>query len=1603
MTQLPSSRLMSRLQRVLLATSCLLAIASASGAQLNLSSRPLYAGGAVPPMVMIDLSKDHSLHQKAYNDYTDLDGGGIDSTYKNSIEYAGYFDSYKCYDYDASGVKGFYPKSVTTTKYCDGKTWSGNFLNWASMSRIDEVRKILYGGTRSTDTATQTILERAFLPMDAHAWAKYYAGTDIAQLTPFSVELPADVKGVTSTTSMSLSPAVRTISVSSTSDMQIGDQIQLKPTNGNAGASMIGWISSVGTGQITLAIYNESITNPTGTASNYNNWSVLNLTRGGLTLCNVTPKDSNNLNSQSNTQPPQIRVVRGNYATWGASEKWQCNWYSEASNTQNGFLPAIGNTAVTGSSNGNRAAISGITSSAENPPKAGRGLGTGQDTGTYNARVQVCVPSLIGTENCKQYGTSYKPYGLLQKYGETGQMLFGLMTGTYDKNISGGVLRRNVTNFASEINQADGTFVFTGTNGVKGIVWNIDKLRPYGYSYSDGGYTSADACNYQQTSIVPSGGSTAQNKPANEGNCSTWGNPMSEIYIETLRYFGGLKQTTDFQPKTSGKDTTLGLTQAVWANPMDLPSTDANKAPYCSPMNALVFNASVTSYDNDQVNILNGLAGTPNVSTYTDTVGAGEGVNGKSWFAGGVNGGVIDNLCSAKSVGKFSDVLGICPEGPSQLGTFQIAGAALFAHMNRIRDGSKLGVPTSDTTSLKVSTYAVQLATTTPKINVNVNGKTVTIMPAYQLHPTGVVASSGTLVDFKVISQDATSGKFYVNWEDSTAGGDYDQDVWGILSYSVSGNNITVTTRVVSASTNNGQGFGYAISGTDKDGPHFHSGILGFNYTDPVPVTVSPNTKVDKTGGCSGCQLGDSATSVTYSASGNAAAQFQDPLLYAAKWGGFKDLNGSGTPDQASEWDVRLQDGTPGSDGIPDNYFYATNPGALSAALERAFLSILKTSSASAAATNSASLSTDTAIYQARFNGSDWSGQLLAYGINTDGSIKTPEIWDAGAKFAGVAASARQILTYNYADNTSAGIPFRWDRLPDAYKTALNTTDTLGSKRLDWLRGDQSNEGDAATQFRTRPVSVLGDIIDSAPQYVGPPNSGFSDPAYAQFVAARRTRKPMLYVGANDGMMHAFSAAPTATSDGGRELFAYVPSTMYPKLANLTAKGYTHAYYVNSTPTVADAVVNGNWRTVLVGGLGGGGRGVYALDVTDPTAISEGTAASTVLWEFTSANDPDLGYVYGQPQLIRFSNGKWAAVFGNGYNSNAGRGAIFIVMLDRPAGKKTWVLGTDYYKLTLDDAGTTASNGVVQVFPTDGNGDGFADSLYAGDLLGNVWRFDFGAGNPSLWQLSRRKLMVATDNRGKAQPISTSPVVRRHPQGGYLVLVGTGRFVDTADPTDMSVQSVYGVWDQDKSTQATVTREKMQAQYITQETQVNGNWYRLITANAFQYAPGGTQGWYMDLIPPGTAATAQGERVIYSPILRSGRLIFVTAIPSTDVCDNGGSSWLMEFDSLTGGQLTTAPFDVSNDGKFDASDLLVGDKGDGTTGKGAPGGVKTSGGIATSPTVLDGVGAGSGGGGGGGGGGNEMKYIVQSNGTVQAVPESNSTQKGRLTWRQIMR
>lgn len=1513
-----SSNVITRARMQIILLGFLLLASMRVNAQLTLAQQPIYSGGNIPPMVMIDLSKDHQLYFKAYNDYSDLDGDGVlETTYTNSIDYYGYFDSYKCYNYNTTANR-FEPFGTTENKYCEGDNaskWSGNFLNWAAMSRMDAVRKLLYGGLRSTDepatvsttgnTTTRagiTVLERSFQPTDAHSWAKFYNGTDLIKLTPAT---------------------------------SVGD---------------------------------------------------------GLTFCNVTPGATSGTDkySQTNTKAPLIRVANGNYALWASNERWQCTWDEEHA-----------------ASNANDASKSGIPAAGSSPKQADKGFGSGSAKGEYIARVQVCVPNLRGKEKCEQYpDLNYKPVGLLQTYGERGQMQFGLMTGSYTKNISGGVLRRNITEFSREINvSTDGTFKpnTAADNDGKGIVYNINKMRIYGYNYNDGGYTevsaNSESCNYQMTGLVLTGGGTGQGDAAPQGNCSSWGNPISEIFLESIRYFAGASATDAFNYTSNGttKDDKLGMTIETWSDPL-------SEANYCSPLNALVFNPAVSSYDGDQMNMSGiGAAASGTAAEWTNKVGADEAVtDGSTWLVGS-NGTINDGSCTAKALSGLSDASGICPEAPTQKGTYLIAGAAYYAKTNRVRTTGPvaLKVPTTDTKSLKVTTYGIQLATNTPSITVNVNGHPVKIIPSYRVNAGGKtvngnkVYASGTLVDFKVVEQTATGGKFYVNWEDSNQGGDFDQDVWGILSYTVNAGagTISITTDVIAAASANGQGFGYVISGTNKDGAHFHSGAYNFEYTDPIAGIT----------GCNNCNVADAATTVTYTATGNSGGQLQDPLWYAAKWGGFTETTGK--PDDVSKWDTRKADGTVGSDGVPDNYFFVANPNALEASLERAFISILSTSSSASVATNSGSLITGSMIYQARFDPKEWSGELLAYPIDLEGNLSLDPEWDAGKESVMPVPNSRVILTYdNGAESTSGGIPFRWnDAFP--YKSqlseandndAVNALKTKAERRLDWIRGIRADEGPGLTQLRKRFSTVLGDIVNSNPQFVGVPAGGYDDGSYFDFAADHSDREPMVYVGANDGMLHGFSAID------GKEKLAYIPSPVVPNLKDLTSQAYLdqHRYYVDGTPAIADVKVSANtWKTLLVGGLGAGGKGMFALDVTDVSAFSEGNANSIVQWEFTNVNDENLGYTFSQPTIVQMANGRWAAIFGNGYNSSTQKAAIFIVFLDRTAGRKTWDEGTDYIRLdvSVTNNGVAVPNGMSTPTVIDTDVDGVADYIYAGDLLGNMWKFNVTSINPADWKTSYgtaaapQPLYTAKTSTGVIQPITGAPeIVRNTSGGGFVVVFGTGQYLQNDDARDSSLQTLYGIWDEDLATTPTISRSNLVQQSILKELTVKNIDYRVTTDNPVVYgdAVGSKRGWYMDLRVASKAL--QGERSIYRPTIRNGRLILTTTIPSENICTSGGSSWLMELDALTGGALDTSPLDVNGDNVINNADMLQPDGEDGDA-VAAAGRKNDEMGLTPPPTII-----------GGPDGTKEYKIITGSSGTVETAEEQPSSSSGRLSWREIM-
>jgi type IV pilus assembly protein PilY1 len=684
-------------------------------------------------------------------------------------------------------------------------------------------------------------------------------------------------------------------------------------------------------------------------------------------------------------------------------------------------------------------------------------------------------------------------------------------------------------------------------------------------------------------------------------------------------------------------------------------------------------------------------------------------------------------------------------------------------------------------------------------------------------------------------------------------------------------------------------------------------------------------------------------------------------------------------------------------------FLRTTNPDELEAALKAALNDIeIRTSSAASVALNSGTRTTDTYLYQARFTSGTWNGQLLAFPIQTDGSLGTAA-WDAGEVIKGQNFDTdRTILTYN--PSTKSGVPFRWNSLTTDQQTALHTDSTgvndgYGSARLDYLRGSNANEGTGVGKlgYRVR-VSPLADLLNSDPVYVGaPPLPDSIGPGYgyAAFRSAYSNRTPLILVGGNDGFLHVFHAKT------GQELLAYMPTVLFKKLSQLTSPTYQHRYYVDGSPTVGDAYIDihGNgakeWRTVAVSGLRAGGQGYFALDITDPSTFSESNASKLVLWEFTDKDDPDLGFTFNQPSIVRMANGRWAAVFGNGYNdlqsdvytSATGHAVLFIAFLDGGL-DGTWTQGTDYIKIDTLKGDLNSPNGLATPAAVDTNADSTVEYIVAGDLQGNVWTFDVRDTDPSKWKVEYvdgsnkpAPLFIAKDAAGNPQPITSRPEVGEHPEklGGFVVYIGTGKYLELNDTYTTSQQTFYSIWDKNEQPLTSFGRSALLQQTVIAEPVVNGQTVRVTSDNTIDWEV--QRGWYIDL-------PATGERSVTDSVLRNGQIIFTTLIPNQKICQFGGSSFLMELD-VNGGRRPPYPtLDINGDHKVDSTDV-VSVTINGQTAIVIPPGIGSTEGILSSPTVLS-------------SGATEMKYSTGSTGGVFVVIENPGPRAhGRQAWRQL--
>jgi type IV pilus assembly protein PilY1 len=737
-------------------------------------------------------------------------------------------------------------------------------------------------------------------------------------------------------------------------------------------------------------------------------------------------------------------------------------------------------------------------------------------------------------------------------------------------------------------------------------------------------------------------------------------------------------------------------------------------------------------------------------------------------------------------------------------------------------------------------------------------------------------------------------------------------------------------------------------------------------------------------------------------------AKHQHMATYAVAFGVSGKLNPADYDEsfkkngQLVQWPTSIPDRSP--EGIDDlwhatvngrgKFYNAANPQELTTSLNdlmNAIAEILIGSSSSVTVNGDylyGKVGSNTFIYQGLYSNRDgeWAGDVKAYPVDAvTGDVLTqdPKVWSAAQKLETKDWDKRLIATF---DGTK-GVPFVEGKLSDAQKTALGSD--LGNK-VKYLRGG------TVSSYRIR-SQKLGDIVNSAPVFLD----------------------DVIYAGANDGMLHAFDAST------GAEIFAYVPNLVFDNLNLLTEPAYTHRFYVDLTPTVKkgkgilDAAAT---DTLLVGGLRKGGKGYFGLKVTDSKSVTTETElVNRVLWEFSETSDPEkgyMGYSFSKPVVVKSNSTAhpWVVIFGNGYNSKNGNSALYII--DAKTG--------DLIKRI--DAGAGPDNGLSTPIAVDPTHDDQVDFVYAGDLKGNLWKFDLSQNNIANWKVAFSKggvaqpLFQAKGPGGTVQPITTRPDVMYHPeQHGFIVCFGTGKYLGDSDtdPSDPSVQSVYGIWDYgdsvydlrtqkwsvDDDTEFLGAFERSSAKKLSnqpdkvsllEQTQQGYQKYRFLSSLKPIWLTQNDQtsgqepnpsdaavnhaGYYFDLGP--------GERVISDVIIRNKLLLAIGFTPNNDRCGPGGNSMFMEINAFTGGTAGGSLFDINGDLKIDANDL-VNVNINGTRENLAPSGLEFFGNIQP-PAILGLPGSDQ----------HEKKYLSSSTGKIELLHEKGQ-KLGVAYWMEV--
>lgn len=1365
---------------------------------------PLSVQASAKPMIMLAFGRDHRLYYEAYNDASDIDSdGAIDIRFKPSITYLGLFDSDVCYTHDGASntvtntANKFKPASAATglLKTCVNQ-WSGNWLNYVTTSRIDALRVVLYGGMRTTDTSSETVLSRAYIPQDAHSWSKEY--------TSLAVD-----------------------------GYRISDYTPLAQPTGANRRHFFG---------------------------------------------NTTPTDGVNCNPLSNCsgRTPWLSVIENsNLRVW----EW---------------------------------------ASTERPVLNGNAGGTRSN---FPVRVEVCTASF--NKGCKLYPSgNYKPVGVLHQFGETDQALFGMFSGSYDSHLSGGRLRKVVSSFNNEVITTTGVFNASTT----GIVTNMNNFRVFGF-------------NRGRTDNIYEG-AVVGNRVLNQGEFPDWGNPVAEMMYEATRYLANKGVPTPAYINNSSNtaintiDDLMGLSRPAWDRPYAGQGTSTANAPYCARANLLTISDTNISFDSDQLpgvntnfgsgittdltgrHIVTGVNSSLNVKAVADFISANEpSVAGLRFI--GQNDATVNTAPSATTIGSLGNVRGLAPEEPTKRGSYYAASVAHYAKVNDLNGG----LPGDQT----VNNLFVAMASPLLRIEVKLpDNKAIALLPfaksvggAFGITPNKAnYQPTNQIVDFYVesiansgpsdINTSTNGGRyeavFRINYEDVEQGNDHDMDA--IVVYTVrlkADNTLEVVVQPIYQAGGVRHRMGYIVSGTTKDGVYLvvqdenDSASYYLNVPpgrDPgyCDVTTPPAdcNRLPFLGANGGTVPSTAISTVTFTASSAPAASFlKDPMFYAAKWGGFEDENGNGRPDRNSEWNFDND-----SLSLPDSYFLVQNPTKLRDSIVQALTKIIERqgSASNLAANVSSRLDTSSRVYRASYIAGKWSGEVESLPVSATG-VSLSSSWRASEQIP--SWSSRNLYLQTTDNSVISMKDTSFGTLPPNDRALISSADVY-----EYLKGNKGKEVRSGGTFRNRD-SLLGDIVHSSPQY--------------------DLDSDTLYIGSNGGFLHSFNGLT------GVEKFGFMPKAVLPRVKNISQPSFErfHEYFVDGENLLGFKFAETSNTYYLYTMLGRGGKGLFSinpgLSTTVPTLLWDysapiTTTTSTVTATLSAAElDPDLGLMLssGFSSLTNKNSptASYAVFAGNGYNSTSGKAVLYAFIIDLNGGLDTVI------KI---DTGIGGDNGLAGPSGYDINADGKVDFVYAGDLKGNVWKFDVRDTNPANWKLAytgNTPMFKATDATGKPQPITSvmNVIYNQSFDPGFgqdrlFLTFGTGSYFKFGDTTDLSVQSWYGIYDDQVDfvssstpiTSTVATRPELTQRHLSSPVGTTAGFTVRYAGADVTNDMDGKRGWFIDFVNP-----ANGERMITKNLFLPGAikpaLQGTSFYPITnDVCVPGGNSYLNALDPFRG-------------------------------------------------------------------------------------------------------